>query len=111
MLLRSGFLLDEGKTADAAAAAKEAVGDDPLLPQGFYLLGLAYTALGNFEEGRKAFNEELRIEPRDVRALLGLSNLELFSGNLDQAEKLADQAATVRARVDLHLRVRRQGPA
>ncbi len=67
--------------------------EDPLVgAEAWVLRGLLDVAEGRLEEGRDAFAEAARRDPRHWRAWTNLGNAELELGNLDAAERAYEEA-------------------
>ena len=58
-------------------------------------LGAARAGLNDFVKARESFNAALRIEPKNVSALMGLGHVELRTGHPDEAIRLLSRAATL----------------
>jgi tetratricopeptide (TPR) repeat protein len=58
-------------------------------------LGAAYAGLNDFSEARESFDKALRIDPKNVSALVGLGHVELKTGHQDEAIRLLQRAASL----------------
>lgn len=56
------------------------------------LKGKILVSLGKLEEGKKIFNDILRIAPNDIESHFGLAEIELFEGRYSGAEKQYKEA-------------------
>jgi tetratricopeptide (TPR) repeat protein len=57
----AGMYLDDGRPADALAAAEECVAVVATLPDGHFMRGRALSALGRYDEARAALGEAIRV--------------------------------------------------
>ena len=57
-------------------------------------LGAAYAGLNDFTKARESFDKALRIDPKNVSALIGLGHVELKTGQQDEAIQLLKRAVT-----------------
>ena len=92
---REGALpaLQDGKTDEALARARAAVGIDPSSVQAHYLLGSIHRLRGDIGVAMGAFNDVLRLNPRVAAAQVELARLNLATGRADAALQLSESAA------------------
>ena len=55
-------------------------------------LGAAYAGLNDFTKSRESFDKALRLDPKNVSALIGLGHVELKTGHQDEAIQLLNRA-------------------
>ena len=79
------LLLADGKPAEAAAAAREAVGIDPDSSSAWFLHGRSLAAQGNLDQALAAYAEVLRIAPDHLQARNNLANLLARLRRFDEA--------------------------
>ena len=91
LVLKAGFLLDEGKAEEAVVTARLAR-QNSRAAQSAIVLGLAYSKLGKIEDARKAFMDALSIDARAISAQIELSRLSLMTGDAEWAQKYGEQA-------------------
>ncbi len=80
-------LLQQGKFEEAKERLQEELRQNPSKPEGYGLLGLAYTAEKNYAEAFTAFQQGLQLNPKSTGIRNDMGNLYVLQGNLDQAEK------------------------
>jgi putative PEP-CTERM system TPR-repeat lipoprotein len=61
----------------------------------FFIRGQSYSAIGNTESARRAYDEARRADPKSPAPVLALAELAIREGKLAEAAKLADQAMAV----------------
>ena len=91
LVLKAGFLLDEGKLDEAIRAATVAHQNSKAAKPSI-LLGLAYSKAGRVEDARKAFTDALARDSKAITAQLELSRICLMTGDAVWAQKYAEQA-------------------
>ena len=106
LLLKSGFLLTEGKPDEALRIAKTAAEAHPDSPAAFSAVGRAQIARRDTTAAIAAYQEAVRLNPLATDAKLALVRLELASGHAESAASLAQdvlnrQPANPDARVAL----------
>lgn len=74
-----------GDPAGAIEGLKEYVADHPADDLAWVIMGNAYTDLDQYEEAKDAFNNALKQDPKQFRAVTGLGILHRKAGNLDAA--------------------------
>ncbi|MBL4701723.1 MAG: tetratricopeptide repeat protein [Phycisphaeraceae bacterium] len=62
-----------------------------------WVLGMAHMSNSDNEIAEQAFQANLATDPKNVKALVGLSQLSYYEGNLEQARSYLDQATEVDA--------------
>src|SRR5256884_710755 len=80
-----------GKAEKAIDEFKSLIQLDPSA-RSYTFMGLAYRHLGRFDEGRKYFQEGLKLSPHDASCLFNLGYIEERQGNHAKAEDLFQQA-------------------
>src|SRR5437588_10003513 len=80
-----------GKAEKAIEEFKALIQLDPSA-RSYAFMGLAYRHLGRFDEGRKYFQEGLKLSPHDASCLFNLGYIEERQGNHAKAEDLFQQA-------------------
>ena len=93
LLVKARFLLQDGKTGDALARVRTAIGIDPSSVQAYYLLGSIHRLRGDIGLAMVAFNDVLRLNPRVAAAQVELARLNLASGRADVALQYSESAA------------------
>ena len=86
-------LLERGRTADALAALREAVQLDPADKQSRAILAKEAVASGDLEKARGFLDRETAGD--DPTLLIALADLELRSGELDQARAILPQLLAI----------------
>jgi YaiO family outer membrane protein len=89
-------LVNQGRTKDAIAYLTQHVSEAPDDLDARVLLGLICSWDGRWEDGRRAFTAALASDPDYKDAVLGLINLELWSGHPALAKELAVKAIAAR---------------
>ena len=84
----SGILVEAAKHLESAVRLR---GDDP---QTLNSLGVVYSRLGRFEDGRRVFRQVLQIDPRAAAVWNNLGILERNAGNRGGAADAFRQAVT-----------------
>lgn len=100
-----------GRRAEAEAAWREAVRQDPGLVVAHRRLGLQAARAGRLAEAGEHFAAIVRVEPADAEALANLGNVRLLQGRAAEAVGLYEQVLRLRpgdARVLENLAVARQ---
>ncbi len=92
LLIKSGFLLEEGKPEDAVAVAKTAVAAHPDSPAAFSALGRAQLARKDAAAAATAYQEAIRLNPLATDAKIALARLELSSGRAAVSATMAQEA-------------------
>ena len=91
-MLKSRFLLTEGKVEDALAHARSAVAADPESAPAHYWLGSIQARARHIDEAIESFAAVIRINPRIGAAKLRLAELQLQKGSAPAAVDFAEQA-------------------
>jgi putative PEP-CTERM system TPR-repeat lipoprotein len=92
LLTNARMMLADGKTVDALANAKVAVGHDPRSADAHFVLGLIHLER-NPDEAVTEFNEALKLDPALTAAKYELGRAYLAKGDAQSAVKVARQAA------------------
>ena len=92
LVAKAQWLTTEGKLDEALESAKAAVATDADSAQAQFTLGVVHQRRRETADAMKAFNEVLRINPRAAAAQVELAQLNLASGNRDEALQHAEQA-------------------
>lgn len=95
-LTHARSLVSQGRTQDAISYLNQHLSDVPGDQDARVLLGLICSWEKRWDDGRKAFEEVLAADPDYKDAVLGLINLELWSGHAPRAKQLADRAVAAR---------------
>ena len=98
LLMKTRFLLAEGKLDDALKTAQAAVAANPQSAGGQYLVGTIERGRGRPAEAIAAFTEALKLNPRAVNAQLQLSQLNLATGRAETGLQFAEDAAKAQPR-------------
>ncbi len=85
-LLRGQYYHKQNKLKEAKTAYKEAVRQDPYLPQPYYYLANLSYGDGNMEEAKSYFNSAIENDSFYIDARYGLGLLEAEMGDLNGAE-------------------------
>ena len=93
---RASSLFGEDKPEKAFALLNEHLKTNPNDSDARVLVGLICSWDKRYDEGRRAFRVVLDDDPDYKDAVLGLINLELWSGQSERAEELAKQGLTLR---------------
>ncbi len=93
LLVKTRFLVNEGKLDDALVSAKAAAAADAQSIQARYLLGTILRAKRRPQEAMDAFNEVLKINPRAAAAQVQLAELNMQQGKANTALQLATDVA------------------
>jgi len=91
LVLKAGFLLDEDKPLEAITAAR-AARKQSRATQAAFLLGLAYSKIGQIDDAKKAFTDALALDPGSIGAQIELSRLALLTGDPVWAQRYGEQA-------------------
>jgi tetratricopeptide (TPR) repeat protein len=86
------LLLTEAKLDQALSRAREALQTNPNAEDAHLVTGQILVARGDFEEGRREFNEVLNLSPGDLTAHMELSKLHLTRREIDTAITVARDA-------------------
>jgi predicted Zn-dependent protease len=89
-------LLEEKKLPEAEAAATEAIALQPKNPHGLAVMGNIKAAGNDHVEAERLYREALEIEPHNVLALLGLSDLLQKNQRSDEALALIENILRTR---------------
>jgi len=89
-------MVNQGRTKDAVSLLNQHVSEAPEDLDARVLLGLICSWDGRWEDGRRAFQAVLASDADYKDAVLGLINLELWSGHPAQAKALAVKAIAAR---------------
>lgn len=92
LIARSSLLLADGKDAEAAEAAQQAVRSGPASADAHFALGRARDALDDRPGAESSFNEALRLNPAAAPVWLALSGVQLATGKLEPAAESARRA-------------------
>jgi Tfp pilus assembly protein PilF len=92
LLLKSRWLLAEGKRQEALDRATAAVKADPTSPTAHYMVGTIQTSLRQTKEAAVSFGEVLKLNPRASAAQVQLARLNLMAGDPRQAVEFAKEA-------------------
>ncbi len=92
LMVKSGFLLADGKLEDAALIAKNAISAHPDSSAAYSALGRAEAARKNATAAASAYREAIRLNPLALDAKLALARLELASGRAESSATLAQEA-------------------
>lgn len=92
LLVRSRFLLAEGRLDSALADAKASVRANSRSAAGHYLLGTIQTARQELDQAIASFNEVLKINPRATAAQVQLARLTLVKGSAEESLQQAREA-------------------
>lgn len=92
LLLRSSFLLSEGKPEDALKAAQAAVESHPDAASAFFTLGRVQAARREKDQAIAAYEQTVRLNPRAGEAKVAIARLQLADGNLDSSVAMAQEA-------------------
>jgi YaiO family outer membrane protein len=96
ILTRGRQLFGQNQAQKAFVLLNEYLKDNPNDLDARVLLGLICSWDKKYDEGRKAFQSVLQVEPDYKDAVLGLINLEFWSGHSARAEELALRGLNVR---------------
>ena len=93
LLVKTRFLVNEGKLDDALVSAKAAAAADAQSIQARYLMGTILRVKRRPQEAMDAFNEVLKINPRAAAAQMQLAELNMQQGKANTALQLATDVA------------------
>jgi YaiO family outer membrane protein len=96
ILTHARALFSENRPQQAITLLNEHLNDDPGDLDARVLLGLICSWDKRWEDGRQAFSAVLKSDPDYKDAVLGLIDLELWSGNASRARELAQNALVAR---------------
>lgn len=92
-LLSNGrILIAEGKYQEALVALQKAVKSEPGSAAGHYFLGVARQSLGLSDLAKSSFAHSLELYPQMTEAAVALADLNVKSGDYDDALRLASGA-------------------
>ena len=97
LLVKTRWLLGEGRTQEARDSARAAVAADPRSADAQFQLGVVYRALHDSVDAVKAFSDVLSLNSRAVAAQIQLAQLNLAIGKPDAAIQFANNALGVDA--------------
>lgn len=80
-------LLGQGKYQEAIRLLAEYVGEQPLEPRGYVLLGRAYSESGQREKAAESLRRAVALAPTSVAAHINLGVQEALLGNSDSAKR------------------------
>lgn len=92
LLLKSGFLLADGKLDEAVQVATAAVESHRDAPAAFYALGRAQAEHKQTDAAIAAYQEAVRLNPLATDAKVALSRLQLAAGRAESSLALAEDA-------------------
>lgn len=92
LLLKSGFLLKDGKPDDAVRVAKDAIAAHPDSAAAFSTLGRAELSRKDVDAAAAAYREAVRLNPLATDAKVALARLELASGHSESSAAMAEDA-------------------
>jgi tetratricopeptide (TPR) repeat protein len=92
LLLKSGFLVADGKLDDAVKVATTATEAHRDAPAAFAALGRAQAANRKIDAAIAAYQETVRLNPLATDAKVALARLQLASGRADSSTALAEEA-------------------
>lgn len=92
LLIKSGFLLSEGKTDEALGLAQKAAEAHPESPVAFAAVGRAQLARKDKAAAATAYQEAVRLNPLATDAKLALARMDLSAGKAESAASLAQDA-------------------
>lgn len=96
VLTQARTLFDQGHAQQALSLLYDHLKETPDDADARVLLGLICSWDKRYDEGRKAFTTVLDTDPDYKDAVLGLINLEIWTGHRDRAEELAQRALKAR---------------
>jgi YaiO family outer membrane protein len=96
VLTQARALSTEGHANQAISLLNEHLSSTPDDSDARVLLGLICSWNKRYDEGRRAFSAVLAADPDYKDAVLGLINLELWSGHSGRAEEIARQSLALR---------------
>jgi putative PEP-CTERM system TPR-repeat lipoprotein len=91
LFFRGWIYLEEGNTKQAVADLVAALRNRVRFGPGFYLLGLAQTRNGQFEDAKKSLTWALDIAPHWPAPTVALAKIHAAQGNLKIAQELSDK--------------------
>lgn len=100
-LERGKQAMGEQRYADAAAAFRQAVEDDPKLVDGWLRLGIALAADGDSAGALTAYERVVELDPRNATAHHNLGNVRFRRGEFDAA--IDDYARALELKADYQL--------
>lgn len=95
LLWRAEQLLAIGRSADAAAAMREAIAADPQNPRAFLLLGRAQIASGDAKAALETLSEARRHAPNDVEILYYTAHAQFGLKRFQQAAETLHTGAEI----------------
>jgi len=93
--LQLSNLFEVQRYSDAKTKARHLLQRDPLLPDVWCYLGLAYANLGDVDSAIACYRVSLALNPGDPAPFLGLASARIDQGKLDEAMDLLDRAIAV----------------
>lgn len=95
MVLQGRIMMLQGRYPDAVAQFQKALKADPASAKAYYYLGVTQSMLDAPEQARAAWNHALELYPQMTDARMALAELELNTGNYNQAlSQVYDEAKT-----------------
>ncbi|MCL2823393.1 MAG: tetratricopeptide repeat protein [Polyangiaceae bacterium] len=85
-------LLMDKNPSEALVCLRDVVRKDPQNPYAFYYIGTAFFELGRFDQARIAYEAALRLSPKYLAALVGLSHAVRIAGDPPEAIRHARRA-------------------
>jgi tetratricopeptide (TPR) repeat protein len=95
LLVKTRWLLSEGRKQEARDSARAAVAADPRSAEAQFQLGVVYRALQDTTAAMKAFSDVLSLNSRAVGAQIQLAQLNLAVGKPDVAVRFANDAVAL----------------
>src|SRR5277367_5826951 len=95
-LTQAKGLVTRGHSEEAITLLNQHLSEESGDTDARVLLGLICSWEKHWDEGRRAFSLVLQSDPDYKDAVLGLINLEIWSGHLDRAEELVHSALAAR---------------
>ena len=92
LVLKSTFLLADGRPGDAVEVASQAVEAHHDAPAAFSALGRALAASKKTDAAIGAYREAIRLNPLAIEAKVALARLELATGHAESSMSLAEEA-------------------
>ena len=94
LIVKSGFLVSDGKLDEGLQVAKTATDRHPDSSAAFSALGRAQAARRDTAAAAASYKDAVRLNPLATDAKIALSRLELASGRADASANLAEEALT-----------------
>lgn len=86
--------LRKGETLSAIETYKKAIASDPSLKAVYFNLAVAYYANHQIEQAAKSLEILIQVSPCDTEAIYNLGCLKLYLGDVKEAEKYFQEAAS-----------------